>query len=66
MKYYTFLIDWNSYKRTYENIQKFKTAERYVYTTGCLLDYNFFKKHYEIIATDLSKQKALDVNPKAI
>ena len=28
-------------------------------TTGCLLDYLYFKKHYELIATDLSKQQNL-------
>ena len=36
------------------------------YTTGCLLDYNYFKKHYKMIIIDLSKQQALDADPKAI
>ena len=36
------------------------------YTTGCLLDYNYFKKYYKIMAMNLSKQQALDANPKAI
>ena len=36
------------------------------YITGCLLDYNYSKKHYKIIATDLSKQQALDTNSKSI
>ena len=35
------------------------------YTTGCLLDYAYFKDNYRLIAVDLSK-KALDVDPKAI
>ena len=26
------------------------------YTTGCLLDYPYFKDHYKMIAIDLSKQ----------
>ena len=26
------------------------------YTTGNLLDYDYFKKHYKLIAIDLSKQ----------
>ena len=30
------------------------------YTTGCLLDYIYFKNYYKIIAIDLSKQQALD------
>ena len=28
--------------------------------TGCLLDYNYFKEHYKMIALDLSKQKKTD------
>ena len=36
------------------------------YTTGSLLDYNYFLKHYELIAVDLSKQKELDAEPRAI
>ena len=36
------------------------------YTTGCLLDYAYFKDNYRLIAVDLSKQKALDADSKAI
>ena len=36
------------------------------YTTGSLLDYNYFRKHYKLIAVDLSKQKELDADPRAI
>ena len=36
------------------------------YTTGSLLDYNYFDKHYELVAVDLSKQKELDADPRAI
>ena len=36
------------------------------YTTGSLLDYNYFLKHYKLIAVDLSKQKELDAEPRAI
>ena len=36
------------------------------YTTGCLLDYTYFKDNYRLIAVDLSKQKALDDDPRAI
>ena len=52
--------------RTYDNIQKIATDQGDEYTTGCLLDYSSFKKHYKMIAIDLSKQQALDVDPKAI
>ena len=36
------------------------------YTTGCLLDYTYFKKYYKMIAVDFSKQHDLDADPKAI
>ena len=36
------------------------------YTTESLLDYNYFKKHYKLVAVDLSKQKELDAGPRAI
>ena len=32
------------------------------YTTGSLLDYEYFSKHYKLIAIDLSKQIELE-NP---
>ena len=35
-------------------------------TTGCLLDYICVKNYYKMIAIDLSKQQALDADPKAI
>ena len=55
-----------SYIKTYENIRKITTGQGDDYTTGCLLDYNYFKKHYKVIATDLSKQQARNANPKAM
>ena len=36
------------------------------YTAGSLLDYDYFNKHYKLIAVDLSKQKELDADPRAI
>ena len=36
------------------------------YTTGCLLDYTYFKKYYKLIAIDLSKQQKLDADSEAI
>ena len=33
---------------------------------GCLLDYQYFLNHYQLIAVDLSKQKELDADPRAI
>ena len=36
------------------------------YTTGCLLDYSYFKENYKMIATDLSKQQVFDADARAI
>ena len=36
------------------------------YNTGSLLDYNYFDKHYKLVAVVLSKQKQLDADPRAI
>ena len=47
--------------RTYDSIQKIATGQGDVYTTSSLLDYNYFKNYYELIAIALSKQQALDV-----
>ena len=56
----------NSMTKTYENIRKIATGQGDDYTTGCLLDYTYFKKYYKMIAIDLSKQQALDADPRAI
>ena len=36
------------------------------YTTGNLLDYDYFNKHYKLIAIDLSKQQVLQENEDLI
>ena len=51
---------------TYEYIQKIATGKGDHYTTDYLLDYNYFKNYYKMIAIDLSKQQALDADRKAI
>ena len=56
----------NSMTKTYKNIRKIATGQGDDYTTGCLLDYSYFKDHYKMIAIDLSKQQALDADPRAI
>ena len=53
-------------KVTYENIRKIATGQGDDYTTGCLLDYPYFLDTYKMIAVDLSKQQALDADPRAI
>ena len=53
-------------KVTYDNIRKIATGYGDDYTTGCLLDYPYFTDTYKMIAVDLSKQQALDADPRAI
>ena len=53
-------------KVTYENIRKIATGQGDDYTAGCLLNYQYIKDYYKIIAVDLSKQQALDAEPRAI
>ena len=49
-----------------DSIQKVATGQEDYYTAGCLLDYNYFKIYQKMIANDLSKQQALNADPKAI
>ena len=51
---------------TYRELKKVMIRKGEDYTTGSLLDYNYFKKHYKLVAIDLSKQKELDADPRAI
>ena len=41
-------------------VLSFTTGQRDDYTTGCLLDYSYFKNHYKMVAIDLSKQQPFD------
>ena len=50
----------------YRELKKVMIGRGEDYTTGSLLDYNYFKKHYKLVAVDLSKQKELDADPRAI
>ena len=81
-KYYLPRIDLNKYnviidgRNFYDNpiesdIEKYRELKKVIgkgedYTTGSLLDYNYFNKHYKLVAIDLSKQKELDADPRAI
>ena len=72
--YYNFIIDGENFfnqpvknnLRTCDSIQEIATGHRDDYTTGGLLDCNYFKDYYKMIEIGLSKQKALDADPKAI
>ena len=50
----------------YEKIRKLTRGRGEDYTIGCLLGYDYVKNHYRLIAVDLSRQKKLDTDPKAI
>ena len=50
----------------YRELKKVMTGKGGDYTTGSLLDYDYFKKNYKLVAADLSKQKELDADPRAI
>ena len=56
----------NNLRTIYDNIWKIETRQGDDYTTGCLLDYLYFKTYYKLIAIDLSKQQELDAELKAI
>ena len=47
-------------------MRKVSTGYRNDYTTGCLLDYAYFRDNRKLLAVDSSKQKALDADPRAI
>ena len=52
--------------KKYNEVRKISTGRVDDYTTGCLLDFAYFEKNDRLIAADLSKQKALDADSRAI
>ena len=52
--------------KQYGKIIKTATGQGDDYTTSCLLDYLYFKDNYNLIAVDLSKQKKLDYDSRAV
>ena len=74
LKKYNVIIDGrNFYDNPIESdIEKYRELKKVMigkgedYTTGSLLDYDYFKKHYKLVAVDLSKQKELDADLTAI
>ena len=53
-------------KIAYGNIRKIAAGEGDDSTTGCLLDYPYFKDTYKMVAVDLSKQQVIDADHRAI
>ena len=60
------VFDQSIKKIAYGNIRKIATDQGDGYTTGCLLDYTYFRDYYKMSVLDLSKQQALDFEDKAI
>ena len=69
----TIIIKLSSMQKTLwiSNRFKYKTMRRNYkindrkgedYIAGCLLDYRYIKKHYRLIAVDLSRPKELDAD----
>ena len=52
--------------KKYDEIRKIALGKGDDYSTGCLLEFSYFRKIYQLIAIDLSKQKELDADLRAI
>ena len=52
--------------KRYDEVRKISIGQGDDYTTGCLLDFSYFKNNYRLIAADLSKQNVLDADSRAI
>ena len=52
--------------KRYEEIRKLATGQGEDYTTRFLLDYEYVKNRYRLIAFDLSRKKELDADPRVI
>ena len=72
-KYNVIIVGRNFYDNPVESdIEKYRELKKVMigkqedYTTGSLLDFNYFDKHYKLVAVDLSKQKELDADPRVI
>ena len=56
----------NDLIKEYDEVKKISTGQGDDYTTDCLLNFAYFEKNYRLIAVDLSKQKVLDADSRAI
>ena len=52
--------------KQYDEARKVSTGQGDDYATEYLLDFAYFEKNYRLIVADLSKQKALDTDPRVI
>ena len=56
----------NDLIKQYDEVRKVSAGLGNDYITGSLLDCAYFKDNCRLIAVDLSKQKDLDADPKAV
>ena len=56
----------NDLIKQYDELREVSTGQGDDYTSGCLLDFDYFKTNYRLIAADVSKQKALDTDSRGI
>ena len=56
----------NDSVKQYREIRKISTGQGDDYTTGCLWHFSYFEKNYKLIVADLSKQKVLGEDSRAI
>ena len=56
----------NGLIKQYDEVRKISIKQGDDNTTGCLLDFAYFEKNYRLIAADLSKQKDLHADSRAI
>ena len=56
----------NDLIKQYDEVREVSAGQCDNYTTGCLLDYAYFKDNCRLIAVDLSKQKAIDTDLRSI
>ena len=73
VKYNVVIDERNFYDNPIESdIEKYRELKKAMIgkgedsTTGSLLNFNYFDKHYKLVAVDLCKQKELDADPRAI
>ena len=52
--------------KKYRELKKVMIGKGEDFTTGSLFDFNYFDKHYKLVAVALSKQKELDADPRVI
>ena len=67
IKNYNFIINGKNFynQQVYQYIRKLTTVQGEDYTASCSF-YDYIKNHYRLTTVDLSRQKELNADPKAI